>query len=211
MRVSAKDTTAIEAPGRSGSENSFRPMERTTMAKRRSSRRAKAPALSHRTLASSLRKRRAAIVGADALHHQQSVLGKPRRTKHAGVASGRKPSFRADKPRRAGGGSSQTAPIAGQSMADTFADPTRDPPNGIRDIALGDAYATKALVQAALAGLALRGALNTGIVDPRTIAGLPMAGRAIDNSQQASKYWSTPEAQETLSEIYSGPTGGLTP
>lgn len=181
------------------------------MAKRKSLRRTKAPALSHRTRASSLRKKRVAIPDAGAPHHQQNVRSKARRTKHADVASGRKPLFRADKPRRADGGSSQTAPIPGQSMADTFGDPTRDRPNGVRDVALGDVYATKALVQAALAGLALRGALNTGIVDPRTIAGLPMAGGAIDSSQQASKYWSTPEAQETLSEIYSGPTGGLTP
>jgi hypothetical protein len=173
------------------------------MGKRRSSRRTRARALL----------KRAEKVSARELHHQnqQSTHSKARRTKHAGAASGQKSRFRADKPRRANGGSNQAVPDPSESVTDTSDDSNRDPLKGVRDVALGDVYATKALVQAALAGLAFRGSRRTGIVNPQTNGGLPMAGTATDTFQKASTYWSTPEAQDALSEMYSGPTGGFTP
>jgi hypothetical protein len=47
--------------------------------------------------------------------------GKPAKRKRGGIAAGKKPRFRADKPRRAGGGSIQVGPV-GQNLPPPLTD-----------------------------------------------------------------------------------------
>jgi hypothetical protein len=145
---------------------------------------------------------------APALRKQElSVAARAARPKmkRVGPASGSKPRFRADKPRRSAGGTSAPQDTLPQNQVASTAtdDENRRLLRGARDIMLGDGYATAAAASAL--GVARQPGLWKAFLAPAaTYAIPPMLGNASDR-------WSTPEAEEAASVMYQGPTGGFAP
>lgn len=125
--------------------------------------------------------------------------GKRRRaTKRAGIATGKKPRFRADKPRRGPGGSVQPETalpdvLSSPAMPD---DSYAETMKGIGDNAWGDLHATSAVLGGVAAAL-----MPGGWIAKLVTAGAAAKGMKGD-IQQALDYWNTPEAQKMRPKLY---------